>query len=54
MSKVTPFTVSRREREETPIKDTADTPVRLMAVERLELAFIMCQRNGENRRASHE
>ena len=35
--KVTLLTVSRWEREETPIKDTAEMLIRLMAVERLEL-----------------
>lgn len=36
--KVTLLTVSRWEREENPIKDTAEMLVRLMAVERLELS----------------
>lgn len=35
--KVSPLTVSRWEREESPIKDTAEMLVRLMAIERLEL-----------------
>jgi transcriptional regulator with XRE-family HTH domain len=35
--KVTLLTVSRWEREETPIKDTAEMLIRLMAVERLGL-----------------
>jgi len=39
--KVTLLKVSRWEREETPIKDTAETLVRLMAVERLALAVNM-------------
>jgi len=39
--KVTLLTVSRWEREETPIKDTAEILVRLMAVERLALAVNM-------------
>ena len=39
--KVTLLTVSRWEREETPIKDTAEMLIRLMAVERLELDIDM-------------
>lgn len=35
--KVTLLTISRWEREETPIKDTAEMLIRLMAVEHLEL-----------------
>lgn len=35
--KVTLLTISRWEREETPIKDTAEMLIRLMAAERLEL-----------------
>ncbi len=39
--KVTLLTISRWEREETPIKDTAEMLVRLMAAERLELDINM-------------
>ena len=39
--KVTLLTVSRWEREESPIKDTAEMLVRLMAVERLELGVTL-------------
>ncbi|WP_299617814.1 helix-turn-helix domain-containing protein [uncultured Tateyamaria sp.] len=35
--KVTPLTVSRWEREESPIKDAAEMLIRIMAVQRLEL-----------------
>lgn len=35
--KVTPLTISRWEREESPVDDAAEMLIRLMAVERLEL-----------------
>ena len=39
--KVTPLTVSRWEREESPVKDAAEMLIRIMAVQRLELEVEM-------------